>query len=379
MLLNIDTSLEAAGFEKQKSRKLAQCILLAFAIALSPIKLLGYLIPLVLLFFLLVSLLSRSFHRRLLVAALAVAGVISFYYAKNSFAGYELKIVPALLAVLTYGSIIFVVVFPRCNLIYRSVYTERFEQLLYLVFKIETYVAVFQMIAFLLINGFSLDESTGDIIQGTINPVSFIVESVGFNNQVFSINYIFLIIYLIPWMFRNHKRHMLIVGGVVVLLASVLHVMVSFLLAVSVSFFLAGIIRFRRQIISVLLAFLFFILLLFSTQPKNFSLFSFYFDSISGLTSPKSLIVANTFLRLPDDYPDALICGLGPGQYTSRASLISSGRYFGDFENPMGGQLGDSRFSSKAFIDYVFDTWEAYATNVEEYGNSTMSRPFFRC
>ena len=69
--------------------------------------------------------------------------------------------------------------------------------------------------------------------------------------------------------------------------------------------------------------------------------------------------------------------GLGPGQYTSRASLISSGRYFGEFENPVKLPFLDASTASKAFNDYIFDIWEVYATNVEIYGNSTMSRPFF--
>jgi len=248
---------------------------------------------------------------------------------------------------------------------------------LYVILLIETVVAIVQLALFIIINETSLDESTGDIIQGTINPFSFISDEVGFNNQVFTINYIFLLLYEIPYLLKTKRKYLIVIGILVILLASVLHVVFSFALALLTSFLLIGIIKFRKQLFRFFLACVFIIGMLFITQPKNFSLIGYYSNSIVSLESPKVIVIANTIAFLPEEYPDALLFGLGPGQYTSRASLISSGRYFGEFENPVKLPFLDASTASKAFNDYIFDIWEVYATNVEIYGNSTMSRPFF--
>jgi hypothetical protein len=278
---------------------------------------------------------------------------------------------------MTYGSIIFVLVYPKFISENDSPQTNKLQKFLYVVLLIETIFAIVQLTLFTLLNAASLDESTGDIIQGTINPLSFINENVGFNNQVFTINYLFLMIYEIPYLLKTKRKYLIVIGILVVILASVLHVVFSFALALFTSFLFIGLIKFRKQLFRFFLAGAFVAGLIFVTQPKNFSLISYYSNSLMSLESPKVLVIANSVSLLPQEYPDALLYGLGPGQYTSRASLISSGRYFGEFDNPVRIPFLDASTASKAFNDYIFDIWEVYATNIEQYGNSTMSRPFF--
>lgn len=362
---------------EMKGRVLLQSFVLALFISLSPIKLLSYFLPVLLLVFVVFSLPSKALFKNLLVTFFICGSGFLFYFLKSVFLGHDFSLVGAFLSLLTYGSLIFILLYPTFSIQHDSAIFKSLNKILYAAFVVETVVALLQVILFIVIHMTSLDGATGDIVQGTINPLSFINESVGFNNQVFTINYIFLLIYLMPYLKATKRQYMLAVGAVVILIASVLHVVFSFLLGLLTCFFLIGLIRYRKQVIKFLVLGSALTTLLFVTQPKNFSLFSFYYNNIVSLESPKSLILINTLAFLPEKYPDALLFGLGPGQYTSRASLMTTGHYFGEFENPTKLPLLDGSFTSEAFKSYVYDIWASYATNVEQYGNSTMSRPFF--
>jgi hypothetical protein len=364
-------------FEKIKSGIFLDCICISLLISLSPLKILGYGIPLILLCYVLIRLLSKALHKNLTTGILVIAGVLTFYLAKSYYLNYDFNLLGAVLSGLTYGSFFFVLVFPKFTVKSDAVETHRINRVLLIVFIFETAIALLQVGFFMLISSSSLDESAGDVVQGTINPFSFLGSSVGFNNQVFTINYIFILVYLIPFLLKTGKRYLIGLGVVVILLASVLHVLLSFVIAMSVCFALIGLIRFRKQLMRYIVIAIACVGVLFVTQPKNFSLFSFYLNMLGSGQSPKVFVIANSVFLLPEEYPDAVYLGLGPGQYTSRASLITTGKYFGDFANPTKLPFVGSSTASKAFNDYVFDIWEAYATNVEEYGNSTMSRPFF--
>lgn len=362
---------------KIKAQVLFQCLCFALVISLSPLKIVGYFFPILLLVMLFFRLPSRSFYKKLLIAVLSFGAIGLFYFLKATFFNHNFSWVGALLSLMTYGSLVSVLVYPSFKIGYDDVITKKVNHFLFIVFVVETMMACLQLFLFLLLHVTSFDGAVGDIVQGTINPLSFINESVGFNNQVFTINYVFLLAYLVPFLRKTKQQYLIFVAVFVILMASVLHVVFSFLLALLTCSLLIGFIRYRKQIIKFLFLGGSLAALLFVMQPKNFSLFSFYYNDLVSLESPKSLVLVNTLAFLPKEYPDALLLGLGPGQYTSRASLMTTGRYFGEFNNPTKIPLLDGSFTSKAFKDYVFDIWETYATNAEQYGNSTMSRPFF--
>jgi hypothetical protein len=364
-------------FDKQKANILLQCLVFTLLASLSPFKILSYFLPILLLVFTLIRLFSRSFHKNLLFAVVIFSGIILFYFFKSFFLHYNFSLASAFLSLLTYGSIIFILVYPRFRVNYNSSITSRLNKFVYVVFVVETAIALLQIVVFLFMTGASLDLSSGDVIQGSINPFSFISNTVGFNNQVFTINYIFLLAYLIPYLRSKNQKVLIFLGAVVIILASVLHVIFSFILALVTCFLLVGVIKSRKQIVRFLFLGSFVTAFLYITQPRNFFLFRSYYGSLVSLESPKTLIIANTIAFLPQEYPDALVLGLGPGQYTSRASLISSGHYFGEFQNPTKLPFLSHSLTSNAFNDYVFDIWESYATDTDRFGNSTMSRPFF--
>ena len=365
------------NMDKIKAQILFQCLAFALVVSLSPMKIIGYFLPVFLLAVLFFRLPSKTFYKNFLLAILGFGFIFMFYLLKAFFLNYGFSVIGALLSLMTFGSVGLVLVYPSFKTDYNSAVTVNVNRFLYIVFVVQTIVAYVQSFLFLLLHFTSFDGAVGDIIQGTINPLSFINESVGFNNQVFTINYVFLLVYLVPFLRKTKQQYLIAIAVFIILMASVLHVVFSFLLALLTCSLLIGFIRYRKKIIKFLFLSGALAALLFITQPKNFSLFSFYYNDLVSLDSPKSLVLINTFAFLPQEYPDALVLGLGPGQYTSRASLMTTGRYFGEFDHPAKIPFLDGTFTSKAFKDYVFDIWEMYATNVEQYGNSTMSRPFF--
>ena len=245
MILNRISNVE---FYKVKGSILLYCLFISLIISLSPFKILSYGIPLFLLGFILLKLFSKTFYRKLSISILIFVGIILFYYSKSKFLNHDFSLPSALLSLITYGSIIFILIYPKLLTDTDSPQTNRLQKYLYVILLIETVVAIVQLALFIIINATSLDESTGDIIQGTINPLSFISDDVGFNNQVFTINYIFLLIYEIPYLLKTKRKYLIVIGILVILLASVLHVVFSFALALLTSFLLIGIIQFRKQL-----------------------------------------------------------------------------------------------------------------------------------
>ncbi|MCB0410749.1 MAG: hypothetical protein KDD29_11060, partial [Flavobacteriales bacterium] len=219
----------------------------------------------------------------------------------------------------------------------------------------------------------------GDVVQGTLSPLSFIMPSGNFNNQIYSSNLIILILFYLPYVITNRKGILIVgLGVLAVLLASVMHQVIAFILSLIITslLFSASFLKLNLTKLLIAIGVVLSGLLFAFLQPKNVELISFYAEKITSNNSPKSNVTIESLTMLPEEYPQIYFVGLGPGQYCSRAGLIGTGKYFGDFKNPK-----PLPFLSKnitpALDKYVYKKWEEVATNVPKYGNSTMSRPFY--
>jgi hypothetical protein len=199
----------------------------------------------------------------------------------------------------------------------------------------------------------SFDIDNGDVVRGTIEP-SFVPATSG-GNAIFAILISTLFMFTLsvsrkgvpsfPLRLRLTRTRRLSIrwiglcfGGVILVswvLASVLHTIIYAALAVvlTLPFLITQVIpkRTLRQAFSIILVTIVLGGLTVLVLPRNIShlpIFLKYNFSISENSySEKARATYYTFCRLPKQIPLQPIVGLGPGQYSSRASLIRSGEY----------------------------------------------------
>ncbi len=284
----------------------------------------------------------------------------------------------AILFLVTYGSFLYVFVLPSGRP-YTGVPVSRYFRVIQGLILFEGVVGIAQVIIYVMLHGGNFDAGTGDVVQGTLNPISFIADEGNFNNQIYSTNMMVLLLFYAPFVLTQRKGFAtLIIGLLAVMLAAVWHVFIGFAAAIGIvaALFSRTLVRFSKQrlLIAVLAVLAFYLVI--TIQPNNASLVAYYAKKLASFESPKTKVTALSLTRLPKEFPWSVTVGLGPGQYGSRAGLIGSGHYFGDFDNPRKIPLLKPK-QSDAFARYTYPLWKEVATNVPKYGNSTMSRPFY--
>lgn len=355
-----------------------EIFLLSLTIVWMPSKLLAYLTPFACMAWFIIR--SRSGKGALRLASfLAIYAItISIYALFYYIIGEEFVLQNALISIITYGSFIFFVVLPPNHSIAKINYLKYVKVIQWFIL-IESVLGIVQVMTFVLLNGGNFDSATGDVVQGTLSPISFINTSVNFNNQIYSANLLLLLLFYVPYNIV-HKKGIWIsaIGFIAILLASVMHLFIAFIVAIIIIsvYFTSSYIKVNtsRLIIALFLV----ISLAFAVvlQPKNFGLVAYYFEKFTTNQSPKTVATIKALNDLPRDCPWDYVIGLGPGQYSSRAGLIGTGKYFGDFNKPKEIPFLEPQYTF-AFKKHVFADWKDVATNVAKYGNSTMSRPFY--
>lgn len=284
-----------------------------------------------------------------------------------------------ILSFITYGSFYFFFAVPKFKLKNEN-FEERFESIakpIAYVLIIESIVGVIQILSSIVIYGGSFDGSYGDYVQGTINFFSFFNRAIGFNNQVFTLNVIFFMTFLYPYLFIKKKvkvvKVAMVLAGIAILVSSVLHLIIALVISVLFFIFVCEFGRFKSLFkFGALMSLA--VLFIVYTQPRNFTLFTEYGKSLFLKSSPKLVYAVNTFdalLPIDGDY-NKLLFGLGPGQFSSRAALIASNEYL---ESDLSTIF--EPYKSESYLKYFEPTWDMYRDNKEKYGNSTMTRPFF--
>lgn len=215
----------------------------------------------------------------------------------------------------------------------------------------------------------SLDLANGDFVRGTIEPGFDFIPSA--SNPIYAI--LLSVLLLMSFALTsgrpspiNFILYMLV--AIAWVLASVMHTILFFLAAVVATVIIWKLIPGPRSVLktSQLLQGLSFatILLLVAVLvplllPQNFSTIPVYLErtlDISPLAaSEKARATFYTLYVLPEDRPIQPWIGLGPGQYSSRASLMLSGEYLRD--NPLR-FLG--RHVSPETDRYILELWRQF-------------------
>jgi hypothetical protein len=359
------------------SKPFFEVFVLSLILIWLPNKLLAYLVPFIAIALFAIRANSGKIFLRLVACCSIFIIAVCLYYFFYSAIGEKFILQNSVLFFLTYGSFLFLfVVSPGFNI--QELDYSRYMKVVQVFIVLESVLGIFQVIAYTSINGISIDFGAGDVVQGTLNPFSFLNAEGSLNNQIYTNNLLLLLLFYTPYAISNKKRlWVCIVGLGAVMMASVLHLFIAFIGAVVVTAILFSRSLFKitkgRLLISLVLALA--IVLSVIIQPHNFDLISFYAKKIVTNDSPKTIVTVNSFNTLPEEYPWVYTIGLGPGQYSSRAGLIGTGKYFGDFNKPKKMPLIQPAIAAP-LNKYIYPHWKEYATN-PKYGSSTMSRPFY--
>ncbi len=348
--------------------------MLALIICWSPLKSVAYLAPFICLGWYLVKSNSGVALRRMVIVLSVAMLIITFYYILYRTADEYFLVGNALVALITYASFIFLLAVPTSP--YREEHHYlRYAKVIEVVVIIEGVVGMLQYFA-----AATTSISQTDAVQGTISPFSFTAEFAGFGNQMFAINIILLLLFLLPYLLV-HKRGKFAyaIGLAALLMSSVVHVFFALLASLAIgSFYFRQHLLFSqfKILLSALVAVILLVGALAVYQPNVIRNIGMYYTIYSEGDSPKNVIINASTERLPREFPLVSIFGLGPGQYSSRAGLISSGFYFTGLKSNEKMSFLPNQMSPY-FVKYVLPTWHLYEGNNAKYGNSTMSRPFF--
>lgn len=340
-----------------------------------PTKIIGYFMPFIILFIFGVTNNNIYFwYKSISIFLFLLLIIISNYIFRDNYLLHS-----GLLSIITFGGIIVTLIIPSKNY-YDSKYSfDLYNSLAKKVIITQSMVGIFQLILGIINREASLDSDTGDVVQGTIHPFSFLADAaMGFGNQMFVINILLLITYFIPSITYN-KSNILptFLGFITITLASVLHLTASWLAALIFVYIFFNPNIFNKYFLFILIVTLSSILIVYYTQPSNFSLIERYAIEYFSGESLKIIATYEALVEMPNEYPLMHYFGVGPGQFSSKAGLIGTGQYFGEFYNPTEIPLLPQKISDP-FQKYGYALWEyTNRPDIVKWINSTMNRTFY--
>jgi hypothetical protein len=372
-----NTLVNKASANTKYAKAFYSTFLVALLIAWGPINALAYIMPILCLGWFILQANSGKTLLYLFSFLLLFSGIILFYetlYYNTQDINFQVG--GAILTLITYSSFIFLIVVPG-NL-YHSQYSYlRYATIIKYLILIQATLGIIQLFCTMALKSFSFDGAMGDKVQGTISPLSFLTDKADFGNMAFATNMVFLLLFFAPYVFVYNRGKLIMAWGAFsVLCASVLHI----LLAIVGAIFIVGFFfrRFSKVSYKVIYVLVFVVIgsgLLARLQPANFAQIQNYAIIYAKAKSPKVTSTIDVVTQVPNEYPTMLFLGFGPGQYSSRASLIATGKYLGGMDNNKNYFFLPNDMT-EPFKEYLWDDW-LESTNQEAYGGSAMSKPFY--
>jgi hypothetical protein len=353
-----------------------EMFIISLILCLSPYKFLGFIIPFIAIFWFIIRSKSGASFKRLILISLAWILLLFFYNWYSQQIGLDFNSSNAFISYLNYASILFILVFPAV-IISQTYNYEKYAKFSLYAVLIEGSIGITQRI---LVVGFR-PQSTGDVVEGTINPLSFMFGHSGFGNQFYAINMVFLLIFCFPYVLCKKKIWIayFITGFIALVLASVGHIFYSLLLAILVTYLIFEgwrLLLNLKMLVLLITLVSGMLLALAKLDPGVYNASQRQFEMFVNGETPKSKAIEIVFTELVKEYPTTHLIGIGPAQYSSRAGTIASGTYYNlsaYFINIPFLDLG----MTAPFKNYVLRSWLYYQSNLETFGNSTMYRPFF--
>ncbi len=352
-------------------------------VCLSPFKALAYFAPF--LFIFVMAMMSTGLKSILLRWILYCGGVVAilvFYTIVYS----DFVFTNALLAAITYSSIIPLLVVPAKNVSSLRL-IRKLSRLSLSLFIFEGAFGILQALYGASRNG-GFGADNGDYVEGTIH-IGLVADR-SFGNPIFVYNMVFLglssVIFLL--LFAEKRRYAVALGFVTIILASVLHLIIYFTASVIATIFLSyfslrkSTRETQQRIIPYLEKGLIFLMIfaggVMLAIGDNVEQIPGFVTKISEGNIAKAEITLSALYDIPQEEPLFPYIGLGPGQFSSRASLIASGFYLknnGLFEKSRARALTDKYMYSLLLRErdeeYVGSTtwpWYSWLSVYSEFG-----------
>ncbi len=367
------------AMQNRQSNALLGIFIFSLLIVFSPFKLLAYLTPFFALFYYIIKTDNGKTVIKFIALTLIYVIVVVFWWLTSFFVDERFILSNSLIAFITYGSFVFVFSLDSVEITISA--QQKFIKIIKNIIILEATVGIFQILIYGVFMGKGFDSASGDIVQGTIGLFSFLNPGIDFNNPIYCVNLAILIIFYLPHVFTSKKDYwVVILGCLALLMASVVHLIFSLVFAfavITVFFYINQLSQktiytvIGTGILAIITTSLFYVV-----QPKNFELVSHYYEKFQNTETPKKQVTQRVFSELANESPQIWL-GLGTGQFTSRASLMGTGRYFGDFKNPKAVLPLTEPNMSSYFEKYVFDLWNLYVSNPQTFGGSSMTKPFY--
>lgn len=358
--------------QNKYARSYFEAFILVLVITLLPTKIFAYGATFIALAWFIVRSSSGVVLQRTIIVGMCLVLGIGIYHVIYYYQGLPFLLGNAVVAIFTYGTFFLLIILPNKGISMSNSYFK-YAYVLKWVILIEGVVGIFQFLIVSFTDMFHI--ISGDAVQGTIGIDAFITGNAGFGNQMFVINMVFFVLLFVPYVLQQRKYYYVIVVGLLsIMLAGVLHVFISLLWALffTILFYRRNIfISDINKIVLIAASVLLMLLPLEIFFPGISRTAGIFFKIYQGQDSPKFEAIDNAIYKLPEQYPMVYLIGLGPGQYSSRAGLISSGNYY----STKIGFLPNT--ASKPYKEFFEQTWLKYTSNTARYGNSTMHRPFF--
>lgn len=347
---------------------------LALVVCFSPLKILAYAMPTVFLLWLVLATPHALTRNRLVGVIAAIVGLPILYelaIAEFLYSNY-------LLSIVTYSAFLPIVLVDNRALASRWL----FEKMLGPVTVMIAAQGVFGILqaVYGAIESGSFGGSNGDRVMGSIFPY-FHAEGLG-ANPMFAVNMSLMLIACLaaPTAIRGLRRQYLTIGAIALVLASVMHVLVYLVVAVVAAFLLTRgreTAHRRGRVARGLLVLIGLVgTVSYVALPDNVQRITGVVSEAVNVESvtPRMILLLGVATELPEDEPLQPFIGLGPGQFSSRASLIGSGLFLGGLANPKSAPFLDPKATVLA-ERYCFSLLRAYAEHADFIGSS--QQPFF--
>ncbi len=304
-------------------------VFISAAICWSPLKMLSYLIPFLVIGVLFLFTKNNILLMRIFIWVFLWFIMMSIYGLINP----EFQFVNGFLAFITWAGMVVLLLLPMHGMQSPSL-LRKIKKLAWAILFFESFWGIVQGIYGYMQTG-SFDLANGDYVEGTIHPP--LKPELAYSNVMFAINIVLLLLFLLPdvWRKKTLKIIIYILGILVFIMASVVHTILFLIIA----FVVAALIIWMKQLrlsrmIGISLIFGIILLIANVLLPQNLHTAKIFVLQILRGEEPKSVSVITALTEMPKEYWFMPVIGLGPGQYASRAGLISTGLYFGGLKNP---------------------------------------------
>ena len=344
-------------------------VVIAALICWSPFNALAYVAPFLVLGMLIIAERQGRILRRALAWMWFWLAMVAVYGLLNP----EFQFGNAFVAFVTWAGLIVILLIPAGEF-NSPILRHKLEKFAWKVLLVESVWGIVQGIYGYFHTG-SFDLANGDYVEGTIHPP--LAPELAYSNVMFAINIALLLLFLLPALWRRKTvRHGVIygLGLLAFVMASVVHAILFLLVAGGIS---AVLVWGRRPRLSRVMGTTVVLMaagaIAWMLLPTNLGTVRPFAQQVLRGEVPKSVSVVTALYEMPREYPYMPIVGLGPGQYASRAGLISTGLYFGGLDNPRPVPLLPNRLT-EAQDKYLLPLWAWHSSN--PYWGSTQ-KPYF--